>query len=300
MSYLNQWKRVCRKIEKESILFLQNPFYHNQLGRFTQLSNLKKNKNIKVISIVHDVNELRGSFDSKYFEIEFSQMLELADILIVHNERMKQWFIEHGVPSSKMFVLEIFDYLTDKSLKETSNFDKTITVAGNLSRNKSPYVYKLNQLLNLNVNLYGVNYELNSDTTNVVYKGAFPSNQIPHELNIGFGLVWDEENHQGNAVVNYTEREIPYTRIIEHKHFEYGTQPKTVITREYPANWKLGDEPYYPINDEKNNAMFAKYQEEAEKNDKVIFCGRLADYKYYDMHVVIERALEVVEKEFTI
>lgn len=93
MSYLNQWKRVCRKIEKESILFLQNPFYHNQLGRFTQLSNLKKNKNIKVISIVHDVNELRGSFDSKYFEIEFSQMLELADILIVHNERMKQWFL---------------------------------------------------------------------------------------------------------------------------------------------------------------------------------------------------------------
>lgn len=152
----------------------------------------------------------------------------------------------------------------------------------------------------MNVNLYGVNYELNSHTTNVVYKGAFPSNQIPHELNIGFGLVWDEENHQGNAVVNYTEREIPYTRIIEHKHFEYGTQPKTVITREYPANWKRGDEPYYPINDEKNNAMFAKYQEEAEKNDKVIFCGRLADYKYYDMHVVIERALEVVEKEFTI
>ncbi len=78
--------------------------------------------------------------------------------------------------------------------------------------------------------------------------------------------VLDEENHQGNAVVNYTEREIPYTRIIEHKHFEYGTQPKTVITREYPADWKRGDEPYYPINDEKNNAMFAKYQEEAEKN----------------------------------
>ena len=111
--------------------------------------------------------------------------------------------------------------------------------------------------------------------------------------------ILDEENHQGNAVVNYTERKIPYTRIIEHKHFEYGTQPKTVITREYPADWKRGDEPYYPINDEKNNAMFAKYQEEAEKNDKVIFCGRLADYKYYDMHVVIERALEVVEKEFT-
>jgi len=108
----------------------------------------------------------------------------------------------------------------------------------------------------------------------------------------------DEENYQGNAVVNYTEREIPYTRIIEHKHFEYGTQPKTVITREYPADWKRGDEPYYPINDEKNNTIFTKYQEEAAKNDKVIFCGRLADYKYYDMHVVIERALEVVATEF--
>ena len=109
--------------------------------------------------------------------------------------------------------------------------------------------------------------------------------------------VLDEENHQGNAVINYTEREIPYTRIIEHKHFEYGTQEKTVITREYPANWKRGDEPYYPINDEKNNAIYNKYLEEAKKNDNVIFCGRLADYKYYDMHVVIERVLLVVTTE---
>ena len=110
--------------------------------------------------------------------------------------------------------------------------------------------------------------------------------------------VLDEENHQGNAVVNYTEREIPYTRIIEHKHFEYGTQPKTVITREYPADWKRGDEPYYPINDDKNNAIFAKYQEEAAKNDKAIFYGRLADYKCYNMHIFIERALSVVTDEF--
>ena len=111
--------------------------------------------------------------------------------------------------------------------------------------------------------------------------------------------VLDEENYQGNAVVNYNEREIPYTRIIEHKHFEFGKQNKTVITREFPVEWKNGDEPYYPINDERNNAIFAKYQEEAAQNDKVIFCGRLADYKYYDMHVVIERALNVVEEEFS-
>ncbi len=112
----------------------------------------------------------------------------------------------------------------------------------------------------------------------------------------------DEENYQGNAVVNYTEYEVPYTRIIEHKHFEFGcqngnTNPKTVITREYPVTWKKGDEPYYPMNDEKNNALFARYQELAAKQDKVIFGGRLGMYKYFDMHQVIEAALDCVEKE---
>ena len=108
----------------------------------------------------------------------------------------------------------------------------------------------------------------------------------------------DEENHQGNAVVNYNEREVPYTRIIEHKHFEFGKQPKTVITREYPVEWKQGDEPYYPVNNEKNAEIFKKYQELEEKEENVIFGGRLANYKYYDMHHVFEVALEVVEKEF--
>lgn len=109
--------------------------------------------------------------------------------------------------------------------------------------------------------------------------------------------ILDEENHQGNAVVNYTEYEIPYTRIIEHKHFEYGTQPKTVITREYPATWNKGDEPYYPINNDRNNNMYAKYKELADKESNVIFGGRLAQYKYYDMHHVIEQALNTVKKE---
>ena len=107
----------------------------------------------------------------------------------------------------------------------------------------------------------------------------------------------DEENYQGNAVVNYTEYEIPYTRIIEHKHFEYGTQEKTVITREYPATWKKGDEPYYPMNDEKNNELYAKYKELADKEEKVIFGGRLGMYKYFDMHHVIDEALKCVKEE---
>lgn len=105
------------------------------------------------------------------------------------------------------------------------------------------------------------------------------------------------ENYQGNAVVNYTERDIPYTRIIEHKHFENTESNLTIITREYPSSWNKGDEPYYPINDEKNNDLFSKYKKLAENHDNVIFGGRLADYRYYDMHNVIEKALETVAKE---
>ena len=95
--------------------------------------------------------------------------------------------------------------------------------------------------------------------------------------------VLDCENYQGNAVVNYTEREVPYTRIIEHKHFEFGRQEKTVISREYSSEWSVGMEPYYPVNDEKNTALYQAYRELAEKEENVIFGGRLGDYKYYDM-----------------
>ena len=109
--------------------------------------------------------------------------------------------------------------------------------------------------------------------------------------------VLDTDNYQGNAVVNYTEREVPYTRIIEHKHFEYGTQPKTVISREYPSEWKLGEEPYYPVNNEKNEEVAGKYRELADKEENVIFGGRLGEYRYYDMDKVIAAALKAVEKE---
>lgn len=108
--------------------------------------------------------------------------------------------------------------------------------------------------------------------------------------------VLDTDNYQGNAVVNYTEREIPYTRIIEHKHFEYGKQPKSVISREYPTEWKPGMEPYYPINDEENTKLFEKYQSLAQKETNVFFGGRLGQYKYYDMDKTIEAALELAEK----
>lgn len=109
--------------------------------------------------------------------------------------------------------------------------------------------------------------------------------------------ILDIENYQGNAVVNYTEYEIPYTRIIEHKHFEFGTQPKTVISREYSDKWDKSKEPYYPINNENNDTLYQKYKQLADMDEKIIFGGRLGQYKYYDMDKVIEEALKLVKRE---
>lgn len=116
----------------------------------------------------------------------------------------------------------------------------------------------------------------------------------------------DRPDYQSNAVVNYTEREVPWTRIVEHKWFEFGKDengddiPKTIISREYSSEWKPGDEPYYPVNDEQNNNLYHKYKEEAEKEERVVFGGRLGEYKYYDMDQVIEAALKQAEKELGI
>jgi len=119
------------------------------------------------------------------------------------------------------------------------------------------------------------------------------------------GLRFEEEeldidNYQGNAVINYTDAETPYTRIIEHKHFEFGKgdKNKTIITREYPETWQKGDEPYYPVNDKRNNSLFKQYRELAATQPNVIFGGRLGQYKYYNMDQVIEAAQKVVTREF--
>lgn len=156
----------------------------------------------------------------------------------------------------------------------------------------------------INTNFFTNREELEQVANKIVFTGM-----IDEYFNYQFGALeyrslrfehelLEEENHQGNAVVNYTEYEVPYTRIIEHKHFEYGTQPKTVITKEYPVKWHKGDEPYYPVNNDKNDRLYAKYKELADKEVKVIFGGRLAEYKYHDMHHVVQRALRKVEEEF--
>ena len=164
-----------------------------------------------------------------------------------------------------------------------------------------------NMLEGIEVRL-GVDYleqkaELDALAEKVIYTG-------PIDAYFGFRLgyleyrsvrfeteVLDEENFQGNAVVNYTDRETPYTRIIEHKHFVFGTQPKTVISKEYSSEWKPGDEPYYPVNDDKNGQLYQQYKQLADAEEKVIFGGRLGEYKYYDMDKVIESALAKVAEE---
>jgi UDP-galactopyranose mutase len=122
--------------------------------------------------------------------------------------------------------------------------------------------------------------------------------ELPYRsLRFEHELMEGTENYQGNAVVNYTEKEIPYTRIIEHKHFVFGTQPDTVVTKEYPASWQRGDEPFYPINDDFGNRLYAQYQALAQNVPNVLFGGRLGQYRYYDMDKVIRSALDMVASQ---
>lgn len=145
--------------------------------------------------------------------------------------------------------------------------------------------------------------ELNEATDKIIYTGMIDQ-YFDYKLGVleyrSVRFETEElnvENYQGNAVVNYTEREIPYTRIIEHKHFEFGKQPNTVISKEFSSEWKKGDEPYYPVNNEKNDILYAEYKKLADNEGKVIFGGRLGAYKYYDMDRIIDAALNVCKEE---
>ena len=155
----------------------------------------------------------------------------------------------------------------------------------------------------LNTDYFEDKDNLNKIANKIVYTGA-----IDAYFNYCYGTlsyrsvrfeteVLDVDNYQGNAVINYTDEKTPYTRIIEHKHFVFGTQEKTVISKEYSQEWTLGIEPYYPVNDDTNNALYQKYKSLAEKETKVIFGGRLGQYRYYDMDATILAALEVAESE---
>lgn len=192
--YWLDFNKAFKSIEPGSVVLLQHPFHHKQLNRDRMLCNLKAKKQVKFISIVHDVEVLRGYRLNEYYKAEFSTMLEIADIIVVHNQKMLEWFTEEGIPTKKLVSLEIFDYLQDNEYQHPT-FERSINVAGNLDVNKSNYIYQLKSLKGIDIHLYGPNFDTSmAEVSSVHYHGSFPSSEIPSKLNRGFGLVWDGEN----------------------------------------------------------------------------------------------------------
>lgn len=158
--------------------------------------------------------------------------------------------------------------------------------------------------VNLNTDFFTNRSKFDQEADKIVYTGMIDQfyeycfGELEYRSLRFESAILDQKNFQGNAVVNYTDADNDFTRIIEHKHFEYGTQDKTIITKEYPFEWKRGEEPYYPINDNENNSLYSKYKILSEMESNVIFGGRLGMYKYLDMHMVILEALNAVKREF--
>lgn len=187
--WFKDWNKVYQSIPNDSVVLLQEPFHNKQINRYSNLKKLKDNKHVKFISIVHDVQPLRGDKDV-YYEKEFQQMLELSDVFVVHNEKMKSYFLELGISDDKLITLEIFDYLYKKEDKEFK-FSKSITMAGNLDAYKAPYIKDLKTIKDVNFELYGLNFNKSIEGENIHYNGVVPSDELPNKLNSGFGLIWD-------------------------------------------------------------------------------------------------------------
>lgn len=196
--YLRDWKKAYKIIKDNSVLLLQHPFHHKQLTRDKTLKRLKNEKHVRIIALIHDVEELRAFRYNDYYAAEFETMIELADVFIVHNDSMKRWFAEKGIPDEKLIPLEIFDYLCDTSAHMEYEKTASITIAGNLDTEKCGYIGHLDELKGVGIDLYGPNYdERLSACDNICYHGSFPSDEVPYRLNKGFGLVWDGESIDG-------------------------------------------------------------------------------------------------------
>ena len=190
------WLKLYFSITPNSLVLIQNPYHHKQLIRNLVLSKLKRDKKVKFISLVHDVEELRNSLYNDYYKNEFNFMLSIADSIIVHNDKMKAFFTKKGISENKLVSLKIFDYLMDKeATNQNVIFERAISIAGNLDINKSAYIAQLGKL-GIIVHLYGPNFSHSLEQyEDIQYHGSFPASEIPNQLNSGFGLVWD-----GNSV----------------------------------------------------------------------------------------------------
>lgn len=198
VGYYFEWEKCYKTIETNSVVILQHPFHYPQLTRDSVLSKLKEKKNVKFVSIIHDVEELRQFRYNNYYKAEFDFMLQIADIIVVHNEKMKEFFLEKGVDENRLVSLEIFDYLQEETDKKEVSFAKSITVAGNLDTTKCGYVGTLDQIQNVEIHLYGPNFNSKlKENANIVYHGVLSPDKVPTVLTAGFGLVWDGDGIRG-------------------------------------------------------------------------------------------------------
>ena len=199
IGYYFDWNRGYKEIEPNACVLLQHPFHYPQLVREGILLKLKENKRVKFICIVHDVEELRQFMNNKaYYQQEFEFMLKIADVIIVHNENMMEFFIQKGVCRKKLVNLEIFDYLQANNSDKSIKFEKKITIAGNLDTKKCKYIRELDKVKKIQIDLYGPNFDENlSAYQHMHYKGVLTPEKIPNVLTSGFGLVWDGDGIQG-------------------------------------------------------------------------------------------------------
>lgn len=200
IGYLRAWDGVQNVVPDGAVLLLQHPFHYPQLTRQHALFTLKERRRVKFICFVHDVEKLRGFRYDDYYAQEFEDMMRLYDVLIVHNNRMKQYFLDLKVPASRIVTLEIFDYLQkeDAARKPLPKFQRSITVAGNLDTQKCGYIKALPELEDVNIELYGPNFDQSlAEFPHIHYHGSFPADEVPDHLNSGFGLVWDGNSIDG-------------------------------------------------------------------------------------------------------
>ena len=189
------WFKAFIKIEKGSILLVQNPFKRKHLGRFFFMKLIKKIKKCSIISIIHDVEELRLSYYRDFSTTEFEFMKSNSEYFIVHNDIMKKYFIERGFDQGKIVSLEIFDYYAENFQYSEERYNADVIIAGNLEKQKCPYVYKMFDLKNkFKLNLYGPNFEGGNDDEYVKFNGVFPSDKVPNVIDGKFGLVWDGDS----------------------------------------------------------------------------------------------------------
>lgn len=198
IGYYKDWNKIYKTIEENSIVLLQHPFHYPQLTRERILKKLKKEKNIKFISLIHDVEELRQFRYNNYYKSEFKFMIEMANVFVVHNKVMADFFVERGIAKEKIVILEIFDYLQKINTSKRIIFNKTLNIAGNLDMEKCGYLKELFDLKTININLFGPNFTWGiENNSNIHYKGSYPTDEIPNQLNEGFGLVWDGDSING-------------------------------------------------------------------------------------------------------